>query len=71
MTKNEILGSWERVNRQKYINSVYGPVEKHICFWGGFREHIDDICVAPTIIGLFYFIIFIVFSSTGHFYYVL
>ena len=31
---------------------------------------IDDICIAPAIIDLFYFIIFNVFSSTGHFYYV-
>ena len=31
---------------------------------------IDDICIAPAIIDLFYFIIFNVFLSTGHFYYV-
>ena len=31
---------------------------------------IDDICIAPAIIDLFYFIFFNVFSSTGHFYYV-
>ena len=31
---------------------------------------IDDICIAPAIIYLFYCIIFNVFSYTGHFYYV-
>ena len=31
---------------------------------------IDDICIAPAIIDLFYFIICNVFSYTGHFYYV-
>ena len=31
---------------------------------------IDDICIAPAIIDLFYFIIFNVFSRTGYFYYV-
>ena len=39
-------------------------------FLGGFKLQIDDICIAPAIIDLFYFIIFNVFSSTGHFYYV-
>ena len=39
-------------------------------FFGGFKLQIDDICIAPAIIDLFYFIIFNVFSSTGHFYYV-
>ena len=57
------LGSWERVNKQKYSNCTY-------VFLGGFRLQIDDICIAPAIIDLFYFIIFNVFSSTGHFYYV-
>ena len=39
-------------------------------FLGGFKLQIDDICIAPAIIDLFYFSIFNVFSSTGHFYYV-
>ena len=38
--------------------TVYGPAEKHIiCFLGGFRLQIDDIC-APAIIDLLYFITF-------------
>ena len=39
-------------------------------FLGGFKLQIDDICIAPAIIDLFYFIIFNVFSSIDHFYYV-
>ena len=42
---------------------------KHV-FFGGFKLQIDDICIAPAIIDLFYFSIFNVFSGTGHFYYV-
>ena len=71
-----IPGEWQfnlEVGRgliNKSTVTVYGPVEKHISFFGGFRLQIDDICIAPAIIDLFYFIIFSVFSSTRYFYYV-
>ena len=40
--------------------TVYGPVEKthKIMFWGSFRLQMDDICIAPAIINLYFILSF-------------